>query len=302
MQHCAILCNIVLNNLRFAKPISQSYRIDFIPEMASKARAVRFISLTDKDKVIPFLENVRLYSGTKRVESAPDVIQEAPSPQREVPSGHQDMSVSSSRSCSYCQVQFDEVTDQRLHYKLDWHRYNIKQSLAGRRAVTEDEFEKQLQEIENDEENEISASDDSSDSEDEESREQRQAVQGSRIHFVSGTDTVFSVAKCLLLDPRARDLPSEADLCCLMEATPRRLTWAMLMLGGGHFAGAVFRGGQALVHKTFHAYTVRAKQGGSQGAADNKSGSSHPKSAGASLRRYNEMSLMQHIQVRKQIV
>ena len=273
--------------------------------MTSKARAVRFISLTDKDKVIPFLENVSLYSGTKRVESASVGIQEAPSPRRELPSDLKDpdISVSSSRACSYCQVQFEEVSDQRLHYKLDWHRYNIKQSLAGRRAVTEDEFEKQLQEIENDEENEISASDDSSDSEDEESREQRQqVVQGSRIYFVSGTDTVFSVAKSLLLDPRARDLPSEADLCSLMQAAPRRLTWALLMLGGGHFAGAVFRGDQALVHKTFHAYTVRAKQGGSQGSADNKSGSSHPKSAGASLRRYNEMSLMQHIQVRKQMI
>ena len=265
--------------------------------MTSKARVVRFISLTDKEKVIPFLENVRLYNGlSKRVESASDDIQDARSPhQREQTSSHQvsDPVVNSSRSCSYCQVQFEEVSDQRLHYKLDWHRYNIKQSLAGRRAVTEDEFEKQLQEIENDEENEISASDDSSDSEDE---EQTQIVQGARILFVSGTDTVFSVAKCLLLDPRARDLPSSGDLCTLMQAAPRRLTWALLMLGGGHFAGAVFRGGQALVHKTFHAYTVRAKQGGSQGAADNKSGSSHPKSAGASLRRYNEMSLMQHIQ------
>ena len=92
-----------------------------------------------------------------------------------------------SRSCSYCQVQFEEVSDQRLHYKLDWHRYNIKQSLAGRRTVTEDEFEKQMQEIENDEENEISASDDSCDSEDEETREQTQIVQGARILFVSGT-------------------------------------------------------------------------------------------------------------------
>ena len=271
--------------------------------MTSKAKVLRFISLTDKEKVIPFLENVRLYNGTTRVERAPDDNQGAGSPQREPPTCIQDPepSVSSSRSCSHCQVQFDEVSDQRLHYKLDWHRYNIKQSLAGRRALTEDEFEKKLQEIEDDEENEISASDDSSDSEEEESREQKQIVQGSRIHFVSGSDTVFSVAKCLLLDPRARDLPGEADLCTLMEAAPRRLTWALLMLGGGHFAGAVFRGDQAIVHKTFHAYTVRAKQGGSQGSADNKSGSSHPKSAGASLRRYNEMSLMQHIQASKQI-
>merc|ERR1711935_365759 len=74
------------------------------------------------------------------------------------------------------------------------------------------------------------------------------------------------------------------------------LKWAVFMLGGGHFAGAIFDNGIAILHKTFHCYTVRAKQGGSQGAADNKSGGSHPKSAGASLRRYNEQSLVQHVQ------
>ena len=67
------------------------------------------------------------------------------------------------------------------------------------------------------------------------------------------------------------------------------------MLGGGHFAAAVFNGKEVVVHKTFHSYTVRAKQGGSQGAADNKS-SGGIKSAGASLRRYNEQQLVEHIQ------
>lgn len=63
------------------------------------------------------------------------------------------------------------------------------------------------------------------------------------------------------------------------------------MLGGGHFAGAVFEGDKIVLHKTFHCYTVRARQGGSQSSKDNKSGGS--KSAGASLRRYNEQSLIQ---------
>lgn len=48
------------------------------------------------------------------------------------------------------------------------------------------------------------------------------------------------------------------------------------------------------VHKTFHCYTVRAKQGGAQGSRDNRSGS-NIKSAGASLRRYNEQALIQHV-------
>lgn len=64
------------------------------------------------------------------------------------------------------------------------------------------------------------------------------------------------------------------------------------MLGGGHFAGAVFNYLTPVVHKTFHCYTVRAGQGGSQSSKDGKSGGSHPKSAGASLRRYNEQALI----------
>lgn len=52
-------------------------------------------------------------------------------------------------------------------------------------------------------------------------------------------------------------------------------------------------GKEVVIHKTFHNYTVRAKQGGSQGAKDNQSGTAHPKSSGASLRRYNEQSQRQ---------
>ena len=49
------------------------------------------------------------------------------------------------------------------------------------------------------------------------------------------------------------------------------LKWAVFMLGGGHFAGAIFNKGIAILHKTFHCYTVRAKQGGSQGSAGKNS-------------------------------
>lgn len=67
------------------------------------------------------------------------------------------------------------------------------------------------------------------------------------------------------------------------------------MLGGGHFAGAVFQSNTVIRHKTFHCYTVRAGQGGTQTSRDNKNGGSHPKSAGASLRRYSEQALIQVI-------
>ena len=192
------------------------------------------------------------------------------------------------------------VEDQRLHFKLDWHRFNLKSQLAGKSIVSEEAFEKQLSNVGSDEESEISASDSETEEEDGEedslSVSSRPYLMDSRVYFVSRGERILSVHKCLVMDSKARDVPSESELEVLLTNLPYRLTWAVLMLAGGHFAGAVFRGGEVLAHKTFHAYTVRAKQGGSQSSADNKSGSSHPKSAGASLRRYNEMSLLQHIQ------
>lgn len=78
----------------------------------------------------------------------------------------------------------------------------------------------------------------------------------------------------------------------------------LCMIGGGHFAAMIVSlipeirkgpGGieerHAIVraHKTFHRYTTRRKQGGSQSANDNSKGNAH--SAGSSIRRYNEAAL-----------
>lgn len=90
---------------------------------------------------------------------------------------------------------------------------------------------------------------------------------------------------------------------------------AIFMLGGGHFAGAVISHepvkvkGQllneellylqkiqsinVLESKTFHRYTTRRKQGGSQGASDNSRGKAI--SAGSSIRRYNEQALAKEV-------
>ncbi|GAA5970787.1 hypothetical protein JCM8115_002943 [Rhodotorula mucilaginosa] len=83
--------------------------------------------------------------------------------------------------------------------------------------------------------------------------------------------------------------------------------WTLLMFGGGHFAGMVVSLRPKLVKsskkgskekerevvvlhkKTFHRYTTRRKQGGSQGANDSANGKA--KSAGAQIRRYNEAML-----------
>lgn len=82
----------------------------------------------------------------------------------------------------------------------------------------------------------------------------------------------------------------------------------MCMIGGGHFAamivalapeiqrkqgGFVERQARVIAHKTFHRYTTRRKQGGSQSASDASRGAAH--SAGSSLRRYNEAALEKEV-------
>lgn len=51
-----------------------------------------------------------------------------------------DLVVSDSLSCSFCNTIFEDKAQQRLHYKLDWHRYNLKQRLNGLRPINEDKF------------------------------------------------------------------------------------------------------------------------------------------------------------------
>lgn len=80
------------------------------------------------------------------------------------------------------------------------------------------------------------------------------------------------------------------------------------MIGGGHFAamlvslapemhrkqgGTEDRQARVIAHKTFHRYTTRRKQGGSQSASDASRGAAH--SAGSTLRRYNEAALEKEI-------
>ncbi|EME45637.1 hypothetical protein DOTSEDRAFT_52861 [Dothistroma septosporum NZE10] len=81
----------------------------------------------------------------------------------------------------------------------------------------------------------------------------------------------------------------------------------LCMIGGGHFAGMIVsltpkltkkagvedRSATVIAHKTFHRYTTRRKQGGSQSANDNAKGNAH--SAGSSIRRYNETALTEEV-------
>jgi len=40
---------------------------------------------------------------------------------------------------------FKSVEEQRVHFRSDWHRYNVRRKLHGRPAVTEADFERSVQ-------------------------------------------------------------------------------------------------------------------------------------------------------------
>lgn len=193
-----------------------------------------------------------------------------------------------SLACSYCRVTFSNVAQQREHYRLDWHRYNLKLSLQSKSPIAEEEFSKKT---EDDDVSSISGSD--TDEDEQESLDMFATAQG-KIFLQNKNGLVFSLYRCLLLDKKEE--PIEVNFYKRYKSNCHdNRKWAIFMLGGGHFAGAIFDCLTPVVHKTFHCYTVRAGQGGSQSARDNKSGGSHPKSAGASMRRYNEQALVGHV-------
>ncbi|KAK9097382.1 hypothetical protein Sjap_022879 [Stephania japonica] len=43
-------------------------------------------------------------------------------------------------TCNACNSEFEDETQQKLHYKSEWHRYNLKRKVAGVPGVTESLF------------------------------------------------------------------------------------------------------------------------------------------------------------------
>ncbi|KAI3701050.1 hypothetical protein L2E82_45693 [Cichorium intybus] len=68
----------------------------------------------------------------------------------------------------------------------------------------------------------------------------------------------------------------------------------ILLASGGHFSGCVFDGNSIVAHKTFHRYVIRAKSGKKQSSEDGSGKIAN--SAGASIRRHNELALKKDIQ------
>ncbi|NWS17369.1 ANKZ1 protein, partial [Pachyramphus minor] len=199
--------------------------------------------------------------------------------------------------CSTCGQVFGSREEQTEHYRLDWHRFNLKQRLLGRRAVPVEVFEEKTRtgDVSSISGSDSESSDTSSESELLPSaRDSPGTPQTSRSHKVllrNAKGQLISAYRCVLVIPwvLARmsvyqgDIEEPAELTASLQSLSMSTCWVVLMMGGGHFAGA-----------TFHRYTVRARRGTAQGLRDAQG--SAPRSAGASLRRYNEAALLKDIQ------
>ncbi|KAI8632908.1 hypothetical protein F5Y19DRAFT_419445 [Xylariaceae sp. FL1651] len=299
-----------------------------------------------------------------------DVETNAPSPPK---SQSQDLSQNAStenlvgsQTCSLCGMSFPSVQDQRSHQKSDLHHYNLKQKLRGNKAVSEVEFEKLIDNL--DESLSGSESSESEDDEDDRGKEstltallKKQATLAERNAQANDGNTsageeddytkrrprgggkppllwfsspllpknnYFGIYRTIFASEELKHEPDMVEVIKKKQLEPISIPkpkpdgslvpeaykgphMFLCMIGGGHFAamvvslaprqtkhgsvGPLNREATVLAHKTFHRYTTRRKQGGSQSANDNAKGNAH--SAGSSIRRYNEQALTDEVRL-----
>ncbi|KAG6669672.1 ankyrin repeat and zinc finger domain-containing protein 1 isoform X1 [Carya illinoinensis] len=221
-------------------------------------------------------------------------------------------------TCNTCKGEFDSLQDQRSHFKSDIHRFNVKLHIAGKNIVREEDFDEFTSDSFKDFDiSSISGSEDEAEKEFGPNRDLHRGTTGNskqHLYIRLNTGEQISFWKSLLINESenisiGNDIAVDngASAPCLEEndviervksliREPRDNTRLRIVLlaSGGHFAGCVFDGSLVVAHKTFHRYVVRAKAGKKQSSKD--AGGKTVHSAGASLRRYNELALKKDVQ------
>ncbi|XP_068218905.1 tRNA endonuclease ANKZF1-like [Palaemon carinicauda] len=262
-------------------------------------KEIRRVSLWDKTMMDSLMVGIRVAPGTAEYEDlGRDIIAPAEKDFCAIglPSFTPSQPVSDGEmQCSHCKAAFTSREEQVEHYRLDWHHCNLQRSLNGKAPLSEEQFANDISDVSS-----ISGSESDEDTDDEKKtlgNDEASQILGrqARMFFLNADGLVISLYRAILFSKKCQ-MNGEEDALLRARGAPVIQLWAVILLSGGHFAAAIFKGNEIVIHKTFHNYTVRAKQGGGQKGKDNQSGTSHPKSGGASLRRYNEMSQRQHIQ------
>ncbi|CAD7686174.1 unnamed protein product [Nyctereutes procyonoides] len=269
--------------------------------VSAAARVPALVSLFDLNVDAPVCQGLSLVSHPSEAAPAQALRTSCPgsaSPERKLPQGLLD--ISEKLFCSTCDQTFQNHQEQREHYKLDWHRFNLKQRLKDKPLLSALDFEKQsstgdLSSISGSEDSDSASEEDLQIPEEERAEFEKpsrpQGFHPHRVLFQNAQGQFLYAYRCVL-GPRQVP-PEEPELLLqnLQNGGPR--SYVVLMAAAGHFAGAIFQGRDVVTHKTFHRYTVRAKRGTAQGIRDARGGAS--RSAGANLRRYNEATLYKDV-------
>ncbi|XP_013375305.1 PREDICTED: ankyrin repeat and zinc finger domain-containing protein 1 isoform X2 [Chinchilla lanigera] len=262
------------------------------------------VSLFDLTADAPILRGLSLRSQDPREALARALPTSCPgsgekaSPERKVLQAPPDSS--EKLFCSACNQSFQHHQEQREHYKLDWHRFNLKQRLKDKPLLSALDFEKQsctgdLSSISGSEDSDSASEEDLPTQGEKRAECERpnrpRGFYPHRVIFQNAQGQFLQAYRCVL-GPHQLP-PDEAKLLLqsLQNGGPRHCV--VLMAAAGHFAGAIFQGREVVTHKTFHRYTVRAKRGTAQGLRDAQGRPSC--SAGANLRRYNEATLYKDV-------
>lgn len=191
--------------------------------------------------------------------------------------------------CGTCDITaFESLDEQYAHFKSDWHCRNLKRRAKGLPSLPSDATTERSGDGDSGYMSSSSSASSGELSSPDEDASEVFTTSEPVVEFSDGA-SLFKVYKTVL--PGA-DTDAFDPYSALTQARESRFRWAILLLRSGRFAGAVFDKEKAVCHKTFQRYTVRRKQGGAQSASD---AGGKAKSAGATLRRYNEAALKQDV-------
>lgn len=155
--------------------------------------------------------------------------------------------------CSTCDQTFQNHQEQREHYKLDWHRFNLKQRLKDKPLLSALDFEKHSS---TGDLSSISGSEDSNSAREEdleildeekagfEKPHRPRGFHSQRVLFQNAQGQFLYAYRCVLGPCKVSPGEPELLLQNLQSGGPRHCV--VLMAAAGHFAGAIFQGtGQA---------------------------------------------------------
>lgn len=266
------------------------------PHQSSSGEAVHSAGNAERDPSVSIPANMSAHSKKRvRITEFASATWEAPTSGEEVSNPKENettsatvpsleelesLTVSDSSTCSTCVLRFKDFQEQRQHFSSDLHRYNARFRISRQLPpLSEEEFERLVEAnaLDTASQESLSGSETESDFEDENdgSKDQDRGNTGplssTGIALTSSVKLEFNhptePGKFIVMHKTA--LPDEKSLASLKDRGP----WAVFMSGGGHFAGAVWnKDGVMTHHKTFHRYTSRKKQGGSQAVADSAGG------------------------------